>query len=66
LDEHQNYQTRDIYRFVASGSDADGRVVGELQLTGAIPAFSTEPSSLGIGDRVQLTRDLFSVVRQES
>lgn len=66
LDEHQNYQTRDIYRFVASGSDADGRVVGELQLTGAIPTFSTEPSSLGIGDRVQLTRDLFSVVRQES
>lgn len=65
LDEQQNYKTRDIYKFVASGSDADGRVVGELKMTGAIPTFSAEPFSLGIGDRVQLTSDLFSATAKE-
>jgi len=59
LDEQQNYRTRDIFRFVASGADADGRVVGELKMTGVIPTFSAEPFSLGLGDRVQLTTELF-------
>lgn len=59
LDEHQNYRTNDLFRFVATGSDANGRVTGDLQWTGTQPSFAREPFVMGLGDEVRLTSELF-------
>ncbi|MEX2169112.1 MAG: ATPase, T2SS/T4P/T4SS family [Pirellulales bacterium] len=60
LDDAGNYRFQDLYRFEAEGTDADGRLLGELRPTGAVPTFSAEAAQMGYQGRVDLTRKLFS------
>jgi len=59
LDEKGNYQTSEIFRFHASGKDAQGLIQGDLVWTGQIPTFAREVHEMGYSDKVVLTRDLF-------
>jgi pilus assembly protein CpaF len=59
LDEHNQYRFEDIYRFDASGCNADGRLLGALVWTGYKPSFCDEPLAMGYSDRVELTKALF-------
>jgi pilus assembly protein CpaF len=61
LDEKGNYLFDDLYLFAAQGTDLSGRLLGELQPTGAIPTFSAEAAQMGYQDRVNLTRKLFAI-----
>jgi pilus assembly protein CpaF len=63
LDETGNYRFQDLYRFEAAGTDAEGRVLGELKPTGTRPSFAEEPSQMGYQGRVKLTRHLFSTAQ---
>jgi pilus assembly protein CpaF len=60
LGEDQNYRFQDLFRFEATGQDADGRLQGSLVATGAKPTFAAEPYALGLADRIRLTTDQFS------
>jgi pilus assembly protein CpaF len=60
LDANNGYLMRDLYRFQARGTDADGRLLGGLVPTGDRPSFADEPAHLGLGDRVRLTAAQFS------
>jgi pilus assembly protein CpaF len=60
LDEHGAYRTRDLFVFAATGTDAEGRVQGELRPTGARPTFADEPQSLGLAGMIDLTREMFA------
>lgn len=60
LDDAGNYRFQDLYSFEAEGTDADGRLLGELRPTGTIPTFSAEAAQMGYQDRVNLTRKLFA------
>jgi pilus assembly protein CpaF len=59
LDEMNNYRMVDLYRFVASGRDAEGRIQGELVATGNRPSFAGEPHAMGYQERVELTSEMF-------
>ena len=60
LDEAGNYRFQDLYRFEARGTDAAGRLLGQLVPTGVVPTFSDEAAQMGYQDRVNLTRKLFA------
>ncbi|MBY0525265.1 MAG: Flp pilus assembly complex ATPase component TadA [Gemmataceae bacterium] len=60
LSENNNYCLQELYRFEATGLDADGKVGGKLVPTGARPSFSAEPFAMGHSERVHLTRQLFT------
>lgn len=59
LDDKGNYRFQDLYRFEAAGLNAEGRLLGELRPTGAVPTFAEEVAQMGFQDRVKLTRQLF-------
>jgi pilus assembly protein CpaF len=59
LDDKGNYRFQDLYRFEAEGLNAEGRLLGELHPTGAVPTFADEVGQMGFEDRVHLTRKLF-------
>ncbi|MBC7385008.1 MAG: CpaF family protein [Cryobacterium sp.] len=42
VDEHGKYQIRDIFLFVQRGMTAEGKIIGELVPTGALPTFMEE------------------------
>jgi pilus assembly protein CpaF len=60
LTDTGDYAVRSLYQFRAAGRDHDGRVRGALESTGEKPSFASEPYEMGLGDRVNLTRKLFS------
>jgi pilus assembly protein CpaF len=59
LDDKGNYQFQDLYRFEAAGLNAEGRLLGELRPTDAVPTFAEEVGQMGFQDRVHLTSKLF-------
>jgi pilus assembly protein CpaF len=59
LDDSNNYVFQDIYQFVASGRDAEGRIVGSLEATGKRPSFSEEPYRVGMGSQILRTKAVF-------
>jgi pilus assembly protein CpaF len=59
LDDKGQYAFRDIFRFYAIGRDADGRILGEMRPTGELPTFAGEAHSMGFGELVKLTDDIF-------
>jgi len=59
LDGENNYRFRDLFRFQATGRDADGRIEGTLRPTGETPTFAAEPYELGLAGEIRLTGDLF-------
>lgn len=52
LDEHNQYQVQELFRFKMRGRDASGRRQGELEPTGALPSFASEPYLQGIEDAI--------------
>ncbi len=59
-DESGQYMFQDIFRFISQGRDKAGKVVGSLTTCGNQPTFSALPAQIGIVDRVDLTKSLFS------
>jgi len=60
LDGNGAYQHQDLFRFQATGNDAEGRIQGKLIATGTRPTFSDEAFQMGLADRVKLTAKMFS------
>lgn len=50
LDTHGDFIVEDIFRFVADGIDAQGRIVGGFKLTGQLPSYLGEMITLGLVD----------------
>jgi pilus assembly protein CpaF len=42
VDEHGRYEVQDIFRFIQTGKDDDGKVLGEMRGCGNIPTFMDE------------------------
>ncbi len=57
--EGDKFQFRDIFVMKMKGRDAQGKIQGDLEPTGAIPTFAAEAAEQGMTDRVKLTRDLW-------
>lgn len=60
LDDKNEYRFRDLFRFAASGRDADGMIQGQLIWTGERPTFSSEAHDFGLSEHVNLTADIFA------
>lgn len=56
LDGDQMYRVQTLFEFRAKGRDAEGRIVGEMEPTGATASFAHEVHELGLGDHVDLCR----------
>lgn len=59
LNNDNEYQFQDLYRFESAGRDEAGRIQGQLQATGTRPSFAELPAQLGMTDEIVLTRELF-------
>lgn len=59
LDDQNNYIFAELYRFRATGTDGDGKILGALEWKGSVPSFASEPFELGHEDRIRLTEQLF-------
>ena len=42
VDEHGRYETQDIFKFVQTGIEPDGKILGEMQPCGNLPTFFEE------------------------
>jgi pilus assembly protein CpaF len=42
VDEHGRYSTQDLFKFVQTGKDADGKILGSMQPCGNLPTFFEE------------------------
>ncbi|MBI1860346.1 MAG: CpaF family protein [Deltaproteobacteria bacterium] len=56
MDLNGNYKTQDIYLFEQTGRDQDGKVLGDLKATGAIPTFMREIEV----NQLPFTRDMIT------
>lgn len=59
LDANNQYQHQELFRFEASGLDAQGRIQGKLAAMGKRPSFADEVRGMGLQGRVKLTGSLF-------
>lgn len=59
LDDKNDYQWRELYRFQAAGMDAEGNLQGELVACSTRPTFAEEPFHMGLSDQVQHSADMF-------
>lgn len=59
LDSNNQYVLKDVYKFVAESTDANGKILGSLQRAGHIPTFASDPFSRGLGDQVKETLGVF-------
>jgi hypothetical protein len=60
LDEENRYVLRDLFSSRMHGRTRDGMTIAELKHTGERPTFARAVSDQGLGERVQLTRDLWT------
>ncbi len=60
LDDKGNYRFADLYRFEAKGLSPEGKLLGEIVPTGAVPTFAEEVAQMGHQNRVKLTKKLFT------
>lgn len=42
VDEHGRYSTQDLFKFVQTGKDPDGKILGQMEPCGSIPTFFDE------------------------
>ena len=61
LDDNNRYRLADLFVSRLSGRTDEGRLVAELEPTGERPSFASEPFDQGMGERVQLTKDLWAM-----
>ena len=65
LDESGNYIVKPIYEWKAQGRDEMLRLLGEHRWTGNVVSFANEPYQLGLGNMIDLCRDVFPVSNQD-
>jgi pilus assembly protein CpaF len=61
LDRNEKYRLRTIFRFIREGTDADGRIRGELRPTGRRSRFARLIQHSEYADQIRLTKDIFSL-----
>jgi pilus assembly protein CpaF len=61
LNENNQYQFRDIYSSKLQGKTKDGRMIASLDPTGETPSFAKEPHNFGLGDRIQLSKEVWGL-----
>jgi pilus assembly protein CpaF len=59
LDDNNRYRVADLFVSRLCGRSAEGRLIAELTPTGAKPSFSREPYEQGMGERVNLTKEVW-------
>ena len=59
-DANGQYSFEDLYRFISTGRDSEGRITGSLSACGNRPTFAAMPNQLGLIERVDLTKHLFA------
>lgn len=59
LDAQNTYQFRDLFQLKMTGKSADGRLQGQLEMTGEKPTFSSEPYEHGFQAMIHGTRPLW-------
>jgi pilus assembly protein CpaF len=60
LDDNNQYRMKDIFVSRFHGRSPQGRLLAELEPTGEKPSFASEPYEQGMGERVRLTKELWS------
>ena len=60
LDEHNQYQMRDLYQCHLRGKDAEGQLIASLEPTGEKPTFARDPYEQGLESMVSHSEDLWS------
>jgi pilus assembly protein CpaF len=60
LDEHNQYQFRDLFLTQFKGRTKDGRLLADLEPTGTLPTFAGEVFEHGMGNQVQFSKNLWS------
>jgi len=60
LDENNQYRLRDLFASRLKGKTPDGRLVAELEPTGALPTFAGEPYEQGMDDLIHFSAPLWS------
>lgn len=63
-DERGQYAWNDLFRFVGTGRDADGRVQGMLQPTGNCPTWAEELRAMGLVEQVGASRAVWGPATQ--
>ena len=53
------YIIKQLYEFEADGLDENEKIVGDLNETGELPSFSSEPFKMGLASRVKNSKNLF-------
>jgi pilus assembly protein CpaF len=61
LDKDNQYVWQDLIRFQGTGTDAEGRIQGALELTGEKPSFAREPAEFGMNSAVVHSAEMFNV-----
>jgi pilus assembly protein CpaF len=65
LDENNRYRLADLFVSRFRGRADDGRLLADLEPTGERPTFAREPIEQGMGARVQLTKELWTMEDKE-
>jgi pilus assembly protein CpaF len=61
LDENNNYQFKDIFRYAQQSYTHDGKSKNALSPTGYKPSFSAEPFILGLEEHIKETTKIFQM-----
>lgn len=48
LDEANNYRFQELYYFQSRGQNSEGKILGELKWTGAVPSFAQQIAEMGL------------------
>jgi len=59
LNEHNQYQLRDLYLCQMGGKSDDGRLIADLRPTGNLPTFASEPFEHGMHERLVDSSDMW-------
>lgn len=58
LDDDGMYIAKPLYEFRSTGRDDEGMLIGSMEPTGEVATFAAEPYALGLGDMVDLCRNV--------
>ena len=59
LDDRNQYVVRDLFTLKYADQDANGNLITDLELTGTLPSFHSEPMERGLGPMIERTGALW-------
>jgi len=59
LDENNQYRLQDLFVSRLRGKTREGKLVAELEPTGTLPSFATEPSQQGMTHLIRVSAPLW-------